>query len=168
MKRLNQNPYYFREVIETLEDGKEVNFKVNGLTMLPFYKHDETIVTVKQMPVAIGDVILYKDRRLKLHRIIGQTGQQFITQGDGQYQNTFLISIDAVIGKVIAYEHQQRRIDVSDPRHKRSVRLWLKVKNMPMSKLYIKYLRRQHKAKRRSTLQESSYSFDNKTHSAGE
>ena len=145
MRLMMRNPHFFKEVIEAIEQGQEVSFRVNGWSMLPFYFHDQTVVTVKKEPVNVGDVVLYKDGKITLHRIIEQKGEQFVIQGDGQYRHSSSVGPNAIIGKVIAYQQGDLIIDPNDEKIQRKVKRWLKLKRIPLSRKYLSYLRNKSK-----------------------
>lgn len=142
MHLMSKNPRLFEENIKAIKLGKEVSFRVNGWTMLPFYRHYETIVTVRKDSYDVGDVVLYIDGKLCLHRIISKDHYGFKLQGDGQYHYSSKISQEAIIGRVIKFMCQGEEFDTSKKATQRKAKLWLGLKKLPGSRLYISQLRR--------------------------
>lgn len=135
-----QNPAFFEEVSQALKQGKEVSFRVNGWSMLPFYFHNETVVTVKDEPFEVGDVVLYQTHQIKLHRIVGMKDDVYVIEGDAQNESE-VVEAKSILGKVVFYEHNKKRYYPNDPMLKKRVNRWLKVKKLPFTRLYLRTLR---------------------------
>ncbi|HHT55364.1 MAG TPA: hypothetical protein GX012_02250, partial [Acholeplasma sp.] len=73
MKQIKvDNLLFLQSIDELLKEGRTVEFKVKGNSMLPFFKHEKTIVTLeKPTNYKKHDVIIAKYNDLVvLHRII--------------------------------------------------------------------------------------------------
>lgn len=141
MRKMLRDPKKFEDVINELKEGKEVSFLVNGWSMLPFFYHNQTSVTLKEDEVRVGDIVLYKDGRISLNRIIKIKGNQYILQGDGQFKHYAIICHEAILGRVIAFHHQNKQYAMSDSKLQRKMKWWLLVRNLPGSRKYIHVLR---------------------------
>lgn len=115
---------------EALEINQKATFKVSGSSMLPFFKHQETSVTVEKItkPLKKWDVILFvvKNQYI-LHRVIQVKNQEMICQGDYLFSKE-VIKEEDVIGIVISFENQGKVVDVNHKRYLVKVKLWRLIK----------------------------------------
>lgn len=111
-------------IIEELEEGKKVTFKVKGHSMWPFYKDSKTNVTLTKASYHKWDVVLamYQNQYV-LHRIIKVSKDGFILRGDGAIRKEFVLPND-IFGKVISYQTKQE-INESSRIHRILVKLWV-------------------------------------------
>ena len=95
-----------RVVVETINNNQKATFKVTGSSMMPFFKHEETSVTVIKKEKAIHkyDVILFRYQgSYKLHRIIQMKEEYIVASGDALLSKE-MIKVDDIIGIVESFE----------------------------------------------------------------
>ncbi|MBU1142512.1 MAG: S24/S26 family peptidase [Firmicutes bacterium] len=95
-----------RVVVETINNNQKATFKVTGSSMMPFFKHEETSVTVvkKEKAVRQYDVILFRYQgSYKLHRIIQMNEEYIVASGDALLSKE-MIKVDDIIGIVESFE----------------------------------------------------------------
>lgn len=111
-------------VIEELNLGKKVTFKVKGQSMRPFFKDSITDVTLKKSTYRKWDVVLAKyQNQFVLHRIIKVYDDGFILRGDGAVRKEFVL-IENVYGKVVFYKTKKQIIE-SSKFNRLKVKLWV-------------------------------------------
>ena len=111
-------------VIEELNLGKKVTFKVKGHSMWPFFKDSITDVTLKTSTYRKWDVVLAKyQNQFVLHRIIKVYDDGFILRGDGSVRKEFVL-IENVYGKVVFYKTKKQIIE-SSKFNRLKVKLWV-------------------------------------------
>ncbi len=86
-------------------------FKVTGYSMSPFIK-DSDIVTISSLsPAALGKVAAFihpNNKKLIIHRIIGQDNGYFVLKGDRIAEIDGLIPRENILGCVIRIERNNR------------------------------------------------------------
>ncbi len=92
-------------LLRTLPDGGEVGLWVSGESMVPLYRHRETLVTLRRevtRPVCRGDAVLFlrSDGTPVLHRVVRVSDRGLRVGGDGQ-RWTELISPTQVLARVV-------------------------------------------------------------------
>jgi signal peptidase I len=129
-KKIIPNDEMMNLIREALKINQKATFKVSGNSMLPFFKHQETTVTVEKMTRSLKkwDVILFrvKDQYI-LHRIVKIKNQEIICQGDYLFSKE-VIKLDDVIGIVESFETKGKVIDVNQKRYLIKVKLWRLIK----------------------------------------
>ena len=111
-------------VIEELNLGKKVTFKVKGRSMWPFFKDSITDVILKKSTYRKWDVVLAKyQNQFVLHRIIKVYDDGFILRGDGAVRKEFVL-IENVYGKVVFYKTKKQIIE-SSKFNRLKVKLWV-------------------------------------------
>lgn len=111
---------------DSLARGQDVILRVQGTSMLPFFRHQKTLVTIAPASTyTVGDIVLAQTAHhpLLLHRLVQMKGDQLILKGDALRQKELITPSD-VIGKVIRYETNNRVTEVNSSRYRRHVRLW--------------------------------------------
>jgi hypothetical protein len=123
-------------MIEHLNNGQEVSFKINGNSMLPFFKHQKTVVTLKKFDVYKPyDVVLFLyDGTYILHRIINIEDGAYYLRGDGAYRIE-KVTLDNIYGKVIHHETNGK----TTKNYEKKVKWWLCF--TPIRKLLLKFVR---------------------------
>lgn len=116
-EEINRNPINlsdaFLVIEEKLKMGGEVTFKPNGTSMLPMLRPGKDSVTIKRANKLFkNDVVLYKrmNGQYVLHRIVGKRKDGYVMRGDNQWFFEKGISRQMIIGKVIAFTRNDRRI----------------------------------------------------------
>ena len=142
VKKMLRDPHKFGDVMAELKMGKEVSFLVNGWSMLPFFCHDKTLVTLKDEKVNVGDIVLYIDGKISMNRVIKILDNQYILQGDGQFRHSSSVCDEAILGKVIAFNHKNKDYAINDSKLQKKMKAWLLVKKIPGSRHYIRFLRK--------------------------
>jgi hypothetical protein len=127
--------------IEFLNEGKSVGFKVSGHSMLPFFKHQKTIVTLSRKEIYEKyDVILYSSYGLyKLHRITKVKEDHFIVYGDALKDKEIIYHKD-VIGYVEYHTNTVRKIHYKNRWYIFKLKIWILLK--PLRRFLIKGLRK--------------------------
>lgn len=124
-------------MIEHLNQGQEVSFKISGNSMLPFFKHQKTIVTLKkEEDYKRYDVVLfsYEDTFI-LHRITAIKDDTYYLRGDGSYRIE-TVTKDNIYGKVIHYETNGK----TTKNYENKVKWWLFL--TPIRKILLKFVRK--------------------------
>jgi len=124
-------------MIEHLNQNQEVSFKIQGHSMMPFFKHQKTIVTLKkEASYHKFDVVLflYQDSYI-LHRIIKIEDDTYYLRGDGSYRIE-KVTKEQIYGKVIHHETNGK----STKNYERKVKVWLFF--TPIRKLLLKFVRK--------------------------
>lgn len=107
-KRVIPNDILIPEIASLLDEGREVSFRPEGNSMLPFFRGGkDTVVLRKQPQVKVGDIVLapYKGRYV-LHRIIKADGDRLTLMGDGNLSGTEHCRAADVIGTVVYIEKE--------------------------------------------------------------
>lgn len=124
-------------MIEHLNQNQEVSFRIQGYSMMPFFKHQKTIVTLKkESDYHPLDVVLFLyENAYILHRIIKIKDGLYYLRGDGAYR-TETASKDQIYGKVIHHETEGK----TTKNYTKKVKLWLFF--TPIRKLLLKFVRK--------------------------
>lgn len=80
------NSEIFKYVAEEIAEGKTVQLRVKGTSMLPFLRDGDFAILVPfdQAGLKVGDVVLFTYRKkVLLHRIIRRKGDNLVLKGDG-------------------------------------------------------------------------------------
>jgi len=126
VKQTVQNDALAPLIQEKLRMGSEVSFTVVGESMRPFFVDKETVVTLKQFPsYKRGDICLAMSshQKLILHRIIKIRGTEVILRGDALKTKEVLVR-DAVLGKVIRYQTNQKTVETNSHHFRFHSFLW--------------------------------------------
>lgn len=92
-----------------LERGQRVRMTVNGSSMLPFIRNDDTVeLEPLTIPPCVGDIVLAQNGGggYVVHRVIRIKGDNFYLRGDAQTCFEGPLEIEKIFGKVIQSEHQ--------------------------------------------------------------
>ncbi len=138
MKKITiDNKAFFSPLIEFLNEGKAVELTVKGHSMLPFFKHEKTQVTLKKQPQYkhLDVVLAYDENRYVLHRIIKIKGDTMTLKGDGAFSKE-VVSVHDIFGKVITYKDKQK---LKTP-YGFKVHVWLFL--TPIRRILLKLVRR--------------------------
>lgn len=138
MKQIKvENLVLLESIAELLKEGKNVEFRVKGNSMLPFFKHDKTIVNLKKVNTYFKyDVVLakYNDKVL-LHRIIKIKKDKYILRGDGLISKEE-VSLENIYGKVESFQTNNENIK----KYKIKVRIWLLLR--PIRRVLLKFIKK--------------------------
>ncbi len=131
MKKITlDNQTLGKAIIETLNEGKKVSFTVKGISMKPFFKDDQTVVTLmKKTTYQKNDVIFFKyQQSFKLHRIRKIKKGNIICSGDFLRQKEMIEDND-ILGYVLSYqEGNKREVLTTSFRYRFKVWMWLRIK----------------------------------------
>jgi signal peptidase I len=97
---------------EVLASFGEARLPVTGSSMFPSMQPGDLLEIRRPAgPIQTGDVVVFKRHgRLVVHRVVGQTGDLFITRGDRlRYPDAPVPAAD-ILGFVTAIERRGRRI----------------------------------------------------------
>ena len=112
---------------QCLDDGQNVSFMPNGISMLPMLKPGVDKVTLSPITGRLKkyDIPLYQRRNGQyiLHRIV-KTGIDYACCGDNQYVVEKGLAQDQMIAVVTAFTHKGRVVSVNDRRYKMYCRYW--------------------------------------------
>lgn len=97
-----------------LETGAHFRFPAKGISMIPFIR-DQDVVTVapSNRRPRVGDVIAFlhpQSGKPILHRVIERDSHGYWTQGDNSAAADGWIPSAAVLGTIVAVEHQGRPV----------------------------------------------------------
>ena len=86
-----------------LREGREVEFRPKGSSMLPFLRGDvDSVVLVRKDSVEAGDIVLARvGTRYILHRVIRVEGEKITMMGDGNVRGTESCTAADVLGTVV-------------------------------------------------------------------
>ena len=121
------NDILFAQISELLAAGKTVNFKVKGVSMLPFIVGDRDSVSLKALDFEVGDAVLAQlpSSAYVLHRVLRIEGERVTLKGDGNLQGVECCRKADVKGKVLAVlKKGEKSVDVSTEAYKRRIRRW--------------------------------------------
>lgn len=131
MKKITlDNQTLGKAIIETLNEGKKVSFTVKGISMKPFFKDDQTVVTLmKKIKYQKNDVIFFKyQQSFKLHRIRKIKKGNIICSGDFLRQKEMIEDKD-ILGYVLSYQEGNRKeVLTTSFRYRFKVWMWLRIK----------------------------------------
>ena len=103
------------------KSGLEKNGEIKGLTvgnsMLPLFRNNKDIVTIKSIDrdLKVNDVLLYRKKSTDefiLHRLLKITKECLIIRGDNRYTKEY-IPFEDVIGVMTAFERNGKYYDCS-------------------------------------------------------
>jgi|SRR5690554_237283 len=138
MKQIKvDNLLFLQSIDELLKEGRTVEFKVKGNSMLPFFKHEKTIVTLeKPTNYKKHDVIIAKYNDLVvLHRIIKIKNNIYTLRGDGLISKEY-VKINDIYGKVVSFKTNDKKIKF----YKTKVVIWLLLR--PVRRLLLKFIKK--------------------------
>jgi hypothetical protein len=97
------NEILIPEVGRLLAEGREVEMRPKGNSMLPFIRQEkDNVVLKKKDKVEKGDIVLVDlGGRYVLHRIIAEDGERLTLMGDGNVRGTESCTKDKVLGTVV-------------------------------------------------------------------
>jgi len=104
-------------VKDILSQGAGCRFQAKGDSMSPFIK-DGDVVTVSPVfrsSPGIGDVVafIYEETgRLLIHRVVGKSGESYLTRGDNTLQGDGLILGANILGYVIKVERNGKKVSL--------------------------------------------------------
>jgi len=111
---------FFPIVIEALESGSRVAFTPRGRSMAPTLRDGSDVVYLERATTfSKYDVALYRraSGQYVLHRIVGSSSDgTFVFCGDGQTTLEHGILRAQILGKVVAFERGNLRVDCSRSR----------------------------------------------------
>ena len=125
------NDEFFGNVIEILEEGKQVTIPVKGFSMLPFIRgeKDQVVLEKPSRAYRVGDIVLFRlGGRYIMHRIIALDGDRVTIMGDGVPGNTEKVRLkDLIALATCILRDGTKKTDPYAPRMMRKVRLWRKL-----------------------------------------
>lgn len=126
---------------ELLEDNQSVKFKISGTSMLPFFKHQETLVTLEKKDVYNKyDAVLYQaNDAFILHRIIKVDREFYLSCGDA-LKKIELVDKNNVLGYVSMFENKGKIINSNNKTYMFKVKTWYYLK--PFRHLLLKLIKR--------------------------
>lgn len=127
-RRIVPNEVMLGEVKKMIAEGRQVNIKVKGVSMLPFIVGDRDSVLLSQpVDLAVSDIVLgeIEEGRYVLHRIKAMQGDDITMMGDGNLRGTEQCLRKNVVGKVVKIIRNGVGVDPYSPKEKRKVAAWL-------------------------------------------
>ncbi len=126
---------------ELLEDNQSVKFKISGTSMLPFFKHKKTTVTlIKKDCYKRYDAILYQvNDAFVLHRIIKLKEDLYLTCGDA-LKTIEMVSKNNVLGYVSSFEYNEHITNSNSKAYMFKVKVWHFLK--PFRRILLKIISR--------------------------
>ncbi len=131
---------------ETLSAGCTVTFTTHGKSMRPILNDGDSVTVKKADKYKVGDVVLYRkpDGKFVLHRIIGLKKDTVYTQGDSLHEKDEPITVDAILGKAIAYVYPQREVKTTEFAYKLYKILYMSYVGRMLRLLKRKIMKKQH------------------------
>jgi SOS-response transcriptional repressor LexA len=97
------NDDFFKEVIELLNQKKQVSLMVKGTSMKPFLNEDTEVFLKQEDNYFKGDICLFKfNDKYLLHRLTKVAGNDYIFRGDNSNRSE-TVEMGLIYGKVIYY-----------------------------------------------------------------
>ncbi len=121
------NAILLAEVAGLLAEGKEVELKTKGYSMLPFIVGDRDSVRLKNEPVSEGDAVLAEiaPGHYVLHRIVSIRNGVVTLKGDGNLVGTEHCRAEDIKGKAVAVISPNGRIhDLAGHKSKARAARW--------------------------------------------
>ena len=102
-KKTVPNDILIPEIGKLLDEGREVEMRPKGNSMLPFIRPEkDSVVLHKKNGVEVGDIVLAKTGvNYVMHRIIKVEGSALTLMGDGNIAGTERCTKDDILGTVI-------------------------------------------------------------------
>ncbi len=138
MKKVKvNNDEFMKIVIEHLNNNQQVEIKVTGNSMLPFYKNERTIVTLKKDDAYKKlDVVLFEyEGQIILHRIIKIKENQYYIRGDGAFRIE-IVNSAKIFGKVINFHTDGKQIK----KYSGKIKWWLFF--TPIRRVLLKFVKK--------------------------
>lgn len=115
-------------ISESLQQGKSVNFKPRGISMLPMLVQGRDSVMLSPVTNKLKkyDIPLYRraDGRYILHRIVSISGDTYVCAGDNQYRKEYGVSHDSVIAVVTSFTRKGKTKTVNALSYRIYCRFW--------------------------------------------
>jgi phage repressor protein C with HTH and peptisase S24 domain len=97
-------------IIDLLQRGHAVEFRVRGDSMHPVIREDDSVHVEPSRDVRTGDVVLtLAHRGLTAHRVIACNGETIVTRGDNTPEADAPVALAKVLGKVVWVERDGQR-----------------------------------------------------------
>ena len=118
---------------DVLQPNNRLRFRAYGASMYPFIKNGDIVEVrpVHASAIRRGDVILCRrpDDRLLVHRVVRvrREAGRLVTQGDAVPDADETICFEDVLGRLIAVERGNRRIDLCHPLPRLAGTLWVEL-----------------------------------------
>lgn len=101
-------------IIDLLQRGHAVEFRVRGDSMHPVIREDDSVHVEPSRDIHPGDVVLtLADRGLTAHRVIARHGDTIVTRGDNTPEADAPVPLAQVLGKVTWVEREGERRHVA-------------------------------------------------------
>lgn len=111
--RVVENSVFFQEVEQRLLEGKRVQFRLKGRSMLPFLREDDlvTIAAYQEDAPRKGDIALgTAGGAYVLHRIVKLGREDVLLAGDGNLAQHETIAYTALLAKVVAVKRDNMEL----------------------------------------------------------
>ncbi len=131
------NELFMTEVNSYLNSGQTVEIKVRGHSMLPFYRHEKTVVSLKKKDdYVVNDVVLFKyQNQYILHRIIKIKNDFYHILGDGSF-TVHVLGKEDILGYVLDFKTNGKQIK----NYMFKVKLWRLFS--PFKRILLKFVRK--------------------------
>ena len=105
------NDILIPQVGQLLSEGREVEFRPKGVSMLPFIQPDrDNVVLKKRETVSVGDIVLADlGGKYVLHRVIREDGDRLTLMGDGNIKGTESCARKDILGTVVCIMKKGRK-----------------------------------------------------------
>lgn len=125
-------------ITEFLHDNKDVEIKVKGNSMIPFFKHNKTDVRIRKVKVYKKyDVVLASlNNKVILHRIIKINNSEAILMGDGLLTKE-IVPLNNIYGKVISFKTNNKIIK----NYNLKVKIWVLLR--PIRRILLKFIKKE-------------------------
>ncbi|HEX8619654.1 MAG TPA: S24/S26 family peptidase, partial [Thermoanaerobaculia bacterium] len=97
-------------IIDLLQRGHAVEFRVRGDSMHPVIREDDSVHVEPLRDIRVGDVVLTDaERGLTAHRVIAMRGDTIVTRGDNAPHEDPPVVRARVLGKVTHLKRNGKR-----------------------------------------------------------
>jgi len=97
---------YYNCIDDILAEGKDVEVRINGASMRPYWRGGEKLIASPFKPdeLQCGEIVIFRfGEKYIVHRIVQRSGNNLTTRGDGVLKKRENITVDDVKGIVRAY-----------------------------------------------------------------
>lgn len=117
-----------------LLENHRLRFKVRGSSMRPFLRDGDLVEVQPVSPDSIkpGEVVLCKlpGERLVVHRVVQADAENLLMQGDALPHPDGRIPRQNVLGRVVAFTRQNRRVELNPGLYTLLAAIWIRFRSL--------------------------------------
>lgn len=140
-KMVVDNDTFFAQVLEVLDQGKQVTIPVKGYSMLPFIRGGKDLVVLEKASgdIVKDDIVLFRyGGRYVMHRVLRAEGGKYDIQGDGVWLGHEYPVRDQILARATCILRAGKKpVDPYSPSQKRLVHAWQRLGRLRRYILFI-------------------------------